>query len=210
MDGYTELNDNDDHDDNSVGLLNNSSAQSSFLFTNLNLSPKEHIQRLNIFSKCCAAVSLFFWVWAIINTTKMDYGGVDLGIFSFFGSGVSSAYLYYRTKFVNDSSSGNREDASGTRNGRSDSRIEQDFKPIGACGRVVIVATYWIVCANYLLGVLIAFNIGATVMVSLAVYCIVFTILWMMIALIGWMLIGRTMNLVISTIEEEDEDDEVL
>jgi len=185
----------------------NSSTQSSFFFTNINLSPKEHIQRLNIFSICCTAVSIFFWVWAIINTMNME--GTDLGIFSFFGSGLSSAYLYYRTKCVNETSSGNSDDASGSRSSRRGSRIEQDFKPIGIWGRRLIVATYWIVSANYALGVFFAFNIGDSVLVYFATYCIIFTILWMMVALIGWMLIGRTMNLVISSIGEEDDEDDL-
>lgn len=205
MDLYKGLPDDDDFDNNSnTGLLNQTSAQPSFFFTNLNLSPKEHIRRLNIFATCIIAISIFFWVWAVINTRNMD--GVDLGIVSFFGSGVASTYVYYRTKCANESRN-RRNEASGSRRG---DRIEQDFKPIGIWGRRLIVLTYWIVCANYMLGAWFAFHISDSVLVKFAVYCIVFTVLWMMIALIGWMLIGRTMNLVLSSSDEGDEEDELL
>jgi len=102
--------------------------------------------------------------------------GFDGGMLSFFLSGASSFYLYRNT----------RNGAVG-------------FRSSGKCGRGLILASHMIVCLNYALGTFLAFTIGDVVYFSFAYYCMIFFLVWLFCAMIGW-------NLVTNTLEIGDDD----
>ena len=110
--------------------------------------------------------------------------GFDLGMVSFSLSGLSSIYLYFKTR--NDIS---------------------EFIPLRRIHRVVILLSHLIVAANYALGVYFSFYAGKTVYLRFATYCLLFSILWAGVSIYTWKLIGQTMDINAFVAGEDDIDD---
>lgn len=117
-------------------------------------------QRIFAFVILCA--SLFFWVWAILNTVKMETG-YDLGIVSFLSTAISSAYLLWRTR--------------------------PGIIPIGKCAQVLVLLTHLFVAANYAIGTMFAFKWLEPVKVGFGIYCAIFIVVWLVVGVIGYLLI---------------------
>ncbi len=147
------------------------------------LGPEELLQKVNKLSKYILAVSMFFFSWAVLNTLTMKKG-FDLGVISFALSGLSSVYLYFRTR--NDIS---------------------DFIPLRIIHRVGILLSHLIVAANYALGVYFSFYAGKTVYPRFATYCVIFTIIWTGVSIYTWRLIGQTMDINAFVAGDDDIDD---
>mmetsp|Transcript_10216 Transcript_10216/g.30176 ORF Transcript_10216/g.30176 Transcript_10216/m.30176 type:complete len:159 (-) Transcript_10216:127-603(-) len=118
---------------------------------------------LRIFSLIILCTSIFFWVWAIINTSKME-SGYDLGIFSFLSTALSSAYLLAFSR--------------------------PGIIPLGKCAQVLIFLTHLFVSTNYALGTMFAFKWLDTVKVGFGIYCSIFIVVWLIVGAVGYFLIG--------------------
>jgi len=141
-------------------------------------SSAENVFKLKIFSLAVLCVSFFFWMWAVLNTiTTVDV--FDYGVYSFAGSILSSIYIFLKSR-------------GGLNN----------FYPIGVVWRMVILISHLTVVANYGLGIMFAMNVGQRIYVHFLTYCVIFAILWLSVAIIGWTLITKTMH-----IEEDRADD---
>ena len=101
-------------------------------------------------------VSLFFWGWAVKNTLSMSTGQ-DLGIYSFMTVLWSCHWVLFRT-----------------RGGPNHHHQRVSTLPV----RILVTASYALVCANYLLGVVFALTVGSEIYAVFATYCSIFTILW--------------------------------
>mmetsp|Transcript_38948 Transcript_38948/g.81857 ORF Transcript_38948/g.81857 Transcript_38948/m.81857 type:complete len:301 (-) Transcript_38948:463-1365(-) len=160
--------------------------------------------RLRLFSLSLLGTSTFFWLWALYNTYDLrSSGGFDLGAFSFLGS-IFSSSLLLRRSLGGKCYDTNRQCGCGSKKsekenydeldvyGRRSRRREEDtiHSPPGKCLRVFALLTQIIVSANYTLGILFAFTAGSRVYVYFATYCIIFTLLWAIVAFSGWVLIG--------------------
>jgi hypothetical protein len=162
--------------------MNSGSFNFSSSYNYTNLHPKSNVKRLNTFSKVFLGISMFFWVWAAHNTKYKMKSNFDLGMVSFLLSGLSSLYLFIKT----------RKGVDG-------------FTSTGVCGRAFVIITHLIVSMNYALGAYMSFIVGKKVYMNFAIYCTVFTCLWSLSAYIGWILITNTIDI---GLEEEDEDGE--
>mmetsp|Transcript_41918 Transcript_41918/g.75541 ORF Transcript_41918/g.75541 Transcript_41918/m.75541 type:complete len:296 (-) Transcript_41918:102-989(-) len=159
--------------------------------------------RLRIYAVSVLGTSAFFWLWALYNSFHLrSSGGFDLGVASFFGSGISSSLLLRsslggrcydrnrrcgccgeKTEKEND-----EVDVYGRKSNRRDDA--PSYAPPGKRLRAFAVLTQVTVVANYLLGVLFAFTAGSRVYVYFATYCFIFSLLWAIVAFSGWVLVG--------------------
>ena len=92
----------------------------------------EDKKRMRLFAQIILGISVFFWLWAVYNTSKMKGSKKDLGIFSFFGSACTSIMIL--TKCWSD-------------------------KPTGI-GAVVVFISHIVVVGNYALGYKFAKHFG--------------------------------------------------
>lgn len=157
-------------------------TSSRYNYSNLNLTEEDHIKRLASFSKICLPVSIFFWCWAVLNTSKMVGKSFDLGMVSFFLSGSSSLYLYGITR-----------------------RGVAGFKAPGILGRNLVLASHLIVALNYALGAFLALTLGSKIYFRYATYCIIFFFGWLYTASLGWNLVTNTLDIVGNEYEVEEE-----
>ena len=144
----------------------------------LPVDPINDLVRLRKYAKSTLAACAFFWIWAVYNGLTMRKG-FDLGVISFALAAASSGYLLSRW-------------------GREPGRIT----------RVLVLLTHLAVTSNYVLGVMFAFNAGKTVYVRFAAYCMSFTVVWLIVAYVGWHLI----TIVILNVDEaafDDDDDDI-
>ena len=146
--------------------------------------PDDLRRRLRRYASALLATSAFFWAWALHNTLQLrrSSGGFDLGVFSLFGTGVSSALLLR---------------ASGGREGEAArdvdaARKERGHAPPSKRLRTFAVLTHLLVVANYLLGLVFAFTASKSgrVYVYFATYCFVFALLWTAVAFSSWVLVS--------------------
>lgn len=156
--------------------------------------------RLRIFALSVMGTSAFFWTWALYNTRHLmiKHGGFDMGVFSFLGSGASSAFLLRsslggrwccRPRRTDAPKDDDVADVYGRlSNGRHDDAAPNHAPP-GEFLRAFAVLTQLAVVANYMLGILFAFTAGSRVYVYFATYCFVFSILWSIAAFSCWVLI---------------------
>jgi hypothetical protein len=173
--------------------------------------PEALQNRLRIYSLCLIGFSTFFWCWALLNTYHLrKSGGFDLGIVSFFGSGLSSALLLrsslggkWYDKNQKYGCCGKRGDADdeddlylGSNSGRKSSdgnnnnnTASKQHSPPRRALRVFVVVTQFAVVCNYLLGLLFAFTAGKQVYVYFATYCSIFTMLWLIVCYAGFVLV---------------------
>jgi hypothetical protein len=147
-----------------------SASINKYAYTNLNISAEDHIKRLKIFALLCVSVSLFFWSWAVLNTYNMS-GGFDFGVMSFFLSGASSVYLLRMS-----------------RNGVN------GFEPPTFICRVLVFLSHFTVAMNYALGGYLALSLE-TIYAKFAYYCIIFMVLWLFCAVVGWNLVTNVMDI---------------
>ena len=71
---------------------------SALLLSDDSSNPDQLQRRLRFFSLFLLGTSIFFWIWALYNTYHLRKGNpsglaLDLGIFSFFGTAISSLLL---------------------------------------------------------------------------------------------------------------------
>lgn len=117
-------------------------------------------QRLRVLSLTVLVASSIFWTWANYNTSKMEDGNKDLGIYSFASTGVMALWVLYRT-----------------RTGK---------KPVAhLITRILFMASHLCVTANYGLGLLYALTIGTSIYPLFATYCSSFMVLWFAVAVYG-------------------------
>ncbi|KAL3810138.1 hypothetical protein ACHAXA_005287 [Cyclostephanos tholiformis] len=168
--------------------------------------PEELQNRLRLYSVLLLGTSIFFWSWAIYNTLhlRIESGGFDLGVFSFFGSGASSSFLL-RSASSGKCCDGNQRFGCCCKKNRSDSGIENEMHSIRLPNRdldeatihappgifllACVVLTQLTVAANYMLGILFSFTAGEKIYVYFATYCSIFSLLWLLVAYSGWVLI---------------------
>mmetsp|Transcript_4690 Transcript_4690/g.6887 ORF Transcript_4690/g.6887 Transcript_4690/m.6887 type:complete len:180 (+) Transcript_4690:136-675(+) len=151
-----------------------SASNNKYAYSNLNVSADDHIKRLKIFALLCVSVSLFFWSWAVLNTYNMS-GGFDFGVISFFLSGASSVYLLRMS----------RKGANGF--------VESPPTYISRV-RVLVFLSHFTVAMNYAIGGYLAFGIESKD-AQFAYYCIIFMVLWLFCAAVGWNLITNVMDI---------------
>eukprot|EP00551_Chaetoceros_affinis_P005645 CAMPEP_0203677116 /NCGR_PEP_ID=MMETSP0090-20130426/27101_1 /ASSEMBLY_ACC=CAM_ASM_001088 /TAXON_ID=426623 /ORGANISM="Chaetoceros affinis, Strain CCMP159" /LENGTH=182 /DNA_ID=CAMNT_0050543911 /DNA_START=151 /DNA_END=699 /DNA_ORIENTATION=- len=108
----------------------------------------------------------------------------DLGLVSFFVSGLSSYYLYRKSRHGVES-----------------------FISTGRIGRIFVSASHVVVALNYALGLYMALTVGKVVYIQFATYCFLFMFLWFYSAYISWNLVGNTLDIGVDE-DDEDEDDE--
>ena len=152
-----------------------------------NIDPSDVLRhRLRIYSIFILATSIFFWIWAVLNTIHLrgrhrgggggdDDGGMmmmmDLGIISFLGTMVSASCLLRRSVLPTTKSVGYccccREvgGGGGMMIGSNDENnnhniIHHTHAPPGKCLRTFTILTQLTVVANYVLGILFAFTAG--------------------------------------------------
>ena len=139
------------------------------------------MKRLNIFSKCFLAISIFFFTWATYNTKYKMKTNFDLGLICFSISVLSSLYLYIKT-----------------RNGVT------GFTSTGIIGRAFVTIAHVIVSFTYAIGAFMACTVGKKIYIQFATYCVIFTFLWSCSAYVAWILITNTLEIGL----DDDEDDE--
>lgn len=184
-----------------------------FSYNSGNDDPEKLKSMLRIYSASLLGTSTFFWVWAIYNTYHLrngSGGGFDLGVFSFFGTGVSSALLLRSAlggkccggrEEKKDANESDEVDIYGTNSKRDQSvdRTSIMHSPPGKNLRAFAVLTQLTVVANYMLGTLFAFTAGPRIYVYFATYCVIFSLIWLMVAYIGWVLLRLYKEAVIRT-----------
>mmetsp|Transcript_19035 Transcript_19035/g.27095 ORF Transcript_19035/g.27095 Transcript_19035/m.27095 type:complete len:298 (-) Transcript_19035:94-987(-) len=194
------------------------------LFLSRDLTDPEALQtRLRIYSLCLIVTSAFFWCWALLNTLDLrKTGGIDLGVVSFFGSGVSSALLLKSSlggKWYDKNQKfgclGKRGDideydlylgSSRNADGNNNSASKQHSPP-GRALRVFAVVTQFIVVCNYLLGLMFALTAGKQVYVYFGTYCSLFSVLWMTSCYAGFVLVKVYREAVATAYGEEALND---
>ena len=137
---------------------------------------RSNVQALRKYAVVVLMTSVFFWVWAVINTVGMD-SGFDLGVASFLTAALSSALLLYQVK------------------------PEQD--PPGLCTVFVVFTSNLFVSVNYVLGVLFGLQIAEPPLVGFATYCGVFAVLWLITAALGMRLMVAARKSYIKSNSEE-------
>ena len=146
------------------------------------------LYRLRILATACAAVSAFFWGWAVINTKQMEKG-IDLGVYSFATTLISSHWILWRTLH-------------GPVTGQYLATI-----PI----RVVVTASQVLVTCNYMLGLLYSLTVGSTVYYIFGVYCFIFAFLWGGCSVAAWWFLTQLHKMEIGDIKHggknKNEDD---
>jgi hypothetical protein len=196
--------------------------------------------RLRIYSTFILATSLFFWIWAMLNTIHLrrnnsNAGGggggmmmMDLGLISFFGTGVSASCLLRNSSrsvfsaaaaaaaVLHKYCSCCRRTTTNTGVISSDMVEHNNNKttiphhlhtPPGKCLRTFTLLTQLTVVANYMLGLLFAFTAGEHVYIYFASYCTIFVHLWLLASYVGWVIVTVYKEAVI---HEYGEDDEVV
>ena len=116
--------------------------------------------------------------------------GIDFGIISFFTVIITSAYLFYlatstTTKANADSTTPTATDEVANNQQPRTTKIESK-----ATARW-IVASQSLVSLNYAGGVIIALAVISPIKIGFAIYCAVFTILWVASACLGWWLLNQ-------------------
>lgn len=179
--------------------------------------PEELQNRLRLYSLAVLGTSSFFWTWAAYNTIGLrSSGGFDLGVASFLGSGASSVRLLrssqggkcydrnrkfgcFGKKDEKDIDDDNEEDevdmygirkSNNSRGRRDDNNDPADHTPPSKRLRVFAALTQGAVVANYMLGMLFAFTAGTRVYIFFATYCFLFSMLWLIVAFSGWVLVA--------------------
>ena len=66
----------------------------------------------------------------------------------------------------------------------------KDHSPPGKWLRIFAVTTHLVVVANYMLGILFSLTAGRRVYVYFGSYCFIFTLLWLIVAYSGWILVS--------------------
>lgn len=122
------------------------------------------LYQLRVIATVTATLSLFFWIWAIHNTWHMKKG-VDLGIYSFPTTLVSSHWLLWKT------------------------RHESNIFLATITLRVLVTASHGFVTCNYLLGLLYSLTVGSNIYYGFGLYCLIFAMLWGGCTLAGWWLL---------------------
>lgn len=188
--------------------------------------------RLRIYSIFILATSIFFWIWAVLNTVHLrrrgggggsDDGGtttmmMDLGIISFLGTMVSASCLLRRSVLPTTKSVGYcccccRGGGGGGRMIESNDNNNHTHAPPGKCLRTFTILTQLTVVANYVLGILFAFTAGGgadrnnVVYVYFATYCTIFALLWVLAAYVGWVII--TVYKEVVAIREVDNEEDI-
>ena len=157
------------------------------------VEPEKLQKKLRLYSASLLGTSAFFWLWALFNTYHLRNGPgeFDLGVFSFFGSGVSSALLLRsalggkccrRKKHMVQSEG---VDNYGIRRPNQITDRALTHEPPGKCLRAFVALTHLTVAANYMLGILFAFTAGQRIYVYFATYCVIFSLLWLVAAYVG-------------------------
>lgn len=157
--------------------------------------PEKLLKKLRVYSASVLGTSIFFWLWALYNTYHLrsgSGGGFDLGVFSFFGSGVSSALLLCTLKPCDCCGRKGVDKEDKVDNGirtpnKTMDRVQSHAQP-GQCLRAFVVLTHLTVAANYMLGILFAFTAGPRIYVYFATYCVIFALLWLIVAYAGCLL----------------------
>ena len=183
--------------------------------------PEALQNRLRIYCLGVIGTSIFFWCWALLNTFYhlRKNGGLDLGIFSFFGSGFSSVLLLRSSlggKMYDSNHRcgcfGKRQDADDNTDdlylGNSRKSAESNsnntkHSPPGYILRIFVVATQVTVVCNYLLGLLFACTAGKQVYVYFATYCSIFALLWLVVSYVGFALIKVYREALVNAYGEE-------
>ncbi len=186
----------------------------TFLLSKDYTNPDELQRRLRIYSLILLVSSIFFWFWAIYNTWYLrttNGAGMDLGIFSFLGTIISSAWLLHASlggKWYDEEQrlgcfgklkkKGDNDDflfGGNARRGK-DADAASKHCPPGKCLRIYVIMTQVVVVANYLLGLLFALTAGRRVYVYFATYCFTFSLLWISVAFAGWVIVEFYRNAV--------------
>lgn len=142
------------------------------------------------------------------QSLRRTSGGMDLGIISFFGTGVSSALLLrsslggkWRDKEQRFGCCGKKKEkreeddlylgsgGGGSNRRERDANAALSHAPPGTCLRGFALLTHVTVVANYLLGLLFALTAGSRIYYYFGTYCFTFSILWMVVAYAGWILV---------------------
>jgi hypothetical protein len=184
--------------DVSSDLLGGQRRMSIHRYTNLNLTWKDHIHRLHVFSKQCLVISIFFWCWALKNTMEMTHN-FDLGLVSFFCSGCGAYFLFSRTKDdlsrVCDIQAWQRFLVVGSQLIVSFNYGLGTFSSFFSILLFVVLFGYDLAHVGYWTGAYLAFTLGTQIYYSFFTYCFVFTFLWFFAAVHCWKLVTNTMNL---------------
>mmetsp|Transcript_9306 Transcript_9306/g.14270 ORF Transcript_9306/g.14270 Transcript_9306/m.14270 type:complete len:300 (-) Transcript_9306:780-1679(-) len=185
--------------------------------------PEALQNRLRIYSLCLIVTSAFFWFWALLNTLDLrKSGGIDLGVISFFGSGVSSALLLksslggkWHDKNQKFGCCGKRGDVDdydlylgSSRNAdENNNNVSKQHSPPGRVLRVFAVVTQFVVVCNYLLGLMFALTAGKQMYVYFGTYCSIFSVLWMTTCYAGFVLVKVYIEAVRNAYGEEALND---
>jgi len=176
--------------------------------------PRKLQNRLRLYSLAVLGTSSFFWIWTAYNTVGLcSSGGFDLGEASFLGSGASSVRLLrssqggkcydrnrkfgcFGKKDKNDIDDDNEEDEvdmygihKSNNRGRRDDNDPANHIPPSKRQHVFVALPQGTVVANYMLGILFAFTAGTCVYIFFATYFFLFSILWLIVAFSGWVLV---------------------
>mmetsp|Transcript_7033 Transcript_7033/g.16084 ORF Transcript_7033/g.16084 Transcript_7033/m.16084 type:complete len:248 (-) Transcript_7033:1138-1881(-) len=151
----------------------------------------QHYRQLRMFSAFIAIISLIFWCWAIKNTMEMKEGQ-DLGMYSFLTTLLSSHWVLYVTR-------------SGPPKTTSGASVVTSLQ-----FRVGVTASHILVFLNYVLGVLFAITVGSKVYVQFALYCGIFSFLWLGAAVFGFLLLYRIRQVVLQIHRAAQEEEDFL
>ncbi|KAL3799401.1 hypothetical protein ACHAW5_010073 [Stephanodiscus triporus] len=154
--------------------------------------PEKLQSRLRYYSVLMLGTSGFFWTWALFNTLHLrrNSGGFDLGVVSFFGSGVSSSFLLRSASGGKCCDRNQNLGCCGKKDGSESRDDATSHAPPRMYLRAFVVLTQLTVAANYMLGILFSFTAGNRVYVYFATYCFIFSLIWLIVAYAGWVLVA--------------------
>ena len=133
---------------------------------------------LGLYSRLVLGISLFFWTWALKNSIGMDAPNFDYGLISFGTTALTSTYLL----------------------GRDVSMATRTTPTLHLSNLTIcfVVSSQLLVSLNYILGILV--GIYVLHRIGFAIYCGIFSILWMSSAWYGLTLMRQgTRSITVAT-----------
>ncbi|OEU06806.1 hypothetical protein FRACYDRAFT_253015 [Fragilariopsis cylindrus CCMP1102] len=130
------------------------------------------LQHLKIYSIVIGIIAIVFWIWAITNTIQNQI--LDGGIISFLTVIMSNIYILYLT----------------TNNNNNNMNDRYSLQSIGTAW--CVVGSYLFVTLNYFAGIIVNFGgFGGNYNLGQAIYCMIFTILWLLFSYLIWWLLKQ-------------------
>jgi hypothetical protein len=167
--------------------------------TEMQITTKTLLQHLKIYSIIIGIIAIVFWIWAIINTIQNQI--IDGGIISFLTVIISNIYIFYLTLTLTTTTTTTRSNNNQNQN-NNDRRRSLQLQSI--CTSWCVVGSHMFVTLNYLGGIIVSLYIAS---IGQVIYCIIFTILWMIFSYLIWWLLKQYRLSTTTTTTTSSSDD---